>query len=133
MESLQRKCLGQFEGFYLASWRGLGSVLILIALINILYILLQVIYNLYFHPLCKLPGPQLWIAFPILRYYAQIRGHLDRNICDFHEKYGNCVRWAPNQVTFTSAQAWKDIYGHGHAELQKHFPEGSGMDASNIM
>ena len=47
-------------------------------------------------------------------------------IRDFHNRYGPRVRIAPNELTFTSGQAWKDIYAHGHAELPKYFPPGSG-------
>lgn len=37
----------------------------------------------------------------------------------FHEKYGEVVRFGPNEVSFITAQAWKDIYGHGHRQLPK--------------
>jgi cytochrome P450 len=38
---------------------------------------------------------------------------------DFHNRYGNVVRYGPSQVSFISAEAWKDIYGHGHRQLPK--------------
>lgn len=37
----------------------------------------------------------------------------------FHEQYGEVVRFGPNEVSFITAQAWKDIYGHGHRQLPK--------------
>ncbi|CAI7649359.1 unnamed protein product [Penicillium glandicola] len=37
----------------------------------------------------------------------------------FHERYGEVVRFGPNEVSFITAQAWKDIYGHGHRQLPK--------------
>ena len=82
------------------------------------------------HPLHRFPGPKLWIAFPILRNLEAISGRLDFRVRDFHEQYGDCVRWAPDELTFTSARAWKDIYGHGHTELPKYFPKGSGMEGT---
>jgi Cytochrome P450 len=36
-----------------------------------------------------------------------------------HEKYGPVVRLAPDELSFASADAWKDIYGH-RAGLQHH-------------
>lgn len=125
--------------FRITSWKGLlctavGSILV----VKIGLICLTAIYSLYFHPLRKIPGPKLWIAFPIVKSIAQLRGQLDFQIRAFHEKYGEVVRIGPDAVTFTSPQAWKDIYGHGHAELAKHFPRGTahgddGAGASDII
>lgn len=84
----------------------------------IVYYLICAIYNVYFHPLSRFPGPKSWIAFPILRHIGAARGLLDERIRTFHEKYGEVVRYAPFEVSFITADAWRDIYGHGHA-LQK--------------
>jgi cytochrome P450 len=40
---------------------------------------------------------------------------------EFHNRYGNIVRYGPSKVSFITAEAWKDIYGHGHRQLQKDF------------
>ena len=113
------------SGLHLAVWRGMAFVLISILLLQTLYFILQAIYNLYLHPLRSFPGTKSWIVFPILRDFAQLKGQFDHKIQEFHEKYGGVVRWAPNEISFTSPQAWKDIYGHGHAELLKYFPDGA--------
>lgn len=112
--------------FRITSWQGLLSTIIGILAVNIGLTCLTAIYNLYFHPLCRIPGPKMWIAFPILKSIAQLQGQLDFKIRALHERYGDVVRVAPNELTFTSPQAWKDIYGHGHAELAKFFPKGTG-------
>lgn len=41
-----------------------------------------------------------------------------------HKQYGDVVRIAPNYLSFTDAEAWKDIYGfrHGKPEMDKHRP-----------
>jgi hypothetical protein len=83
------------------------------------YCLFYAIYNVYFHPLSALPGPRLWIAFPILRNISSIRGTYDIDIRKFHNHYGEVVRYGPNQVSFITATAWKDIYGHKHPQLPK--------------
>lgn len=38
-----------------------------------------------------------------------------------HEKYGPVIRLSPNELAFTSAAAWQDIYGHrnGRQDLNK--------------
>lgn len=89
--------------------------------------LIQATRNLFLHHLSKYPGPKLWIAFPTTKHIAQIRGHFDFNIRDAHEKYGNVIRIGPNELVFTTAAAWKDIYGYGHPELPKYFPTRSGV------
>ncbi|KAJ5395169.1 uncharacterized protein N7487_009472 [Penicillium crustosum] len=61
----------------------------------------------------------MWIAFPISRFIALSRGQLDAKMRDFHKTYGEVVRFGPNEVSFITAQAWKDIYGHGHQQLPK--------------
>ncbi|PYH89624.1 cytochrome P450 [Aspergillus ellipticus CBS 707.79] len=84
-----------------------------------IYNVIAVIYNLYLHPLRHIPGPKTWIAFPILRYISNIKGLLEIDTRAFHDKYGEAVRYGPDEVSFITAQSWKDIYGHGHQQLQK--------------
>ncbi|KAI0437905.1 cytochrome P450 [Xylaria telfairii] len=92
-----------------------------------------IVYNLYFHPLSQIPGPPLWIAFPILRKCRMVRGDADFTIRDLHVKYGEVLRVSPNEVYFLNPQAWKDIYGHGHAEFPKFYPEGVHMHPKKII
>ncbi|KAJ5970993.1 uncharacterized protein N7479_000911 [Penicillium vulpinum] len=61
----------------------------------------------------------MWIAFPISRFIALSRGELEAKMRYFHETYGEVVRFGLNEVSFITAQAWKDIYGHGHRQLLK--------------
>lgn len=76
------------------------------------------IYNLYFHPLRKFPGPKSWIAFPVLRYISGCRGDFDKILVQLHQKYGSVVRFCDDSLSFTTAQAWDDIYGYGHGTKQ---------------
>lgn len=111
-------------------WVSLGGLLAAFTAVFIIWtcsVLFQAIHDLFFHPLSCYPGPKLWIAFPITKSIAQIRGIFDFNICDAHEEYGHVVRIGPNELVFTTAAAWKDIYGHGHPELPKYFPTRSGV------
>ena len=76
------------------------------------------IYNLYLHPLKRYPGPKLWIAFPLFRYISACRGDFDSKMVKAHQKYGSVVRFCDDSLSFTTAQAWDDIYGHGHGQNQ---------------
>lgn len=69
-------------------------------------------YNIFFHPLRKYPGPKLWAVsrFPLAR--AQISGHSVRRILEFHERYGDIVRIAPDELSYNHPDAWSEIYGH---------------------
>lgn len=40
------------------------------------------------------------------------RGDLTFKLLPLHEKYGPVVRVAPDELSFTHPDAWKDIYGH---------------------
>lgn len=85
------------------------------------YAVLHTIYNLFFHPLRSFPGPFLFRASRLPFLYATLRGTLATDVLALYERYGPVVRLAPNELAFSSAQAWKDIYGHrpGGEELSK--------------
>ncbi|TGO07172.1 hypothetical protein BTUL_0316g00080 [Botrytis tulipae] len=97
------------------------SVAVLAACLYLLYTVISILRVLYYHPLSHIPGPRLWIAFPIFRHLALLRGRQDMELRALHQQYGEAVRFAPNEVSFITAQAWRDIYGHGHKQLPK-FP-----------
>ena len=79
------------------------------------------IYNLFFHPLAKFPGPRLNAASPLPGIFSLLRGRLPLDNKKLHEIYGSVVRVSPNELAFNSVQAWEDIYGHrpGHANMHK--------------
>lgn len=81
----------------------------------VLYQLGVAVYNVYFHPLAKFPGPKLWIAFPFLRHISGMRGDVEHEVYKLHEKYGEVVRHSDNEITFTTAEGWRDVYGHGRS------------------
>ena len=95
--------------------------------------LAQAVYNLCFHPLRRFPGPKLWIAFPIIKIYYLMRGTLDFKLREQHDRYGHVVRSSPDFLSFTSASAWKDIYGYGHPELPKQTVKDSTFNANQII
>ncbi|KAH6980600.1 cytochrome P450 [Ilyonectria sp. MPI-CAGE-AT-0026] len=67
---------------------------------------------MYLHPLRGYPGPKLYAAAIIPIYYQRLRGFGPQFTTELHKKYGPVVRIAPNQISYTDNQAWKEIYGH---------------------
>ncbi|CAJ2511464.1 Uu.00g070890.m01.CDS01 [Anthostomella pinea] len=82
----------------------LGSLLV--------WLLSTLVYNVYFHPLRKYPGPLLQRASGLpwaLRHSAGVQAFHTQKL---HDAYGPVVRIGPNHLSFTDPKAWKDIYGH---------------------
>ena len=48
-----------------------------------------------------------------------MRGQLDWSIKQFHDKFGDVVRFSPDELSFVGEQAWKDIYGARDPPLAK--------------
>jgi len=73
---------------------------------------LSVLYQAYFGPLSKFPGPPLR-AISLLPGSRTIwKGDGGHDVVALHEKYGPIVRVGPRELSFNGgAQAWKDIYG----------------------
>ena len=102
--------------------------------------LYRVLYNLFFHPLAKFPGPRLW-AISRFPYVVALRGgELVRVTKKLHDEYGPIVRIAPNELAFTDPQASRDIYGfrHGHKPFPKNplwipIPPKNGPRAPSIL
>lgn len=69
------------------------------------------LYNVFLHPLHSYPGP--WYA-RISRFwysYRFLRGTLSFDIKELHDKYGDVVRVAPNELSYANGDAWETIYG----------------------
>lgn len=85
----------------------------------------HILYNLYLHPLAGYPGPLLWRATLLPYVTTVIRGEVSYECKRHHEKYGDVIRIAPNELSYRNAEAWKDVYANrpGHALLPKevHF------------
>ncbi|KAI0143766.1 cytochrome P450 [Xylariaceae sp. FL1272] len=79
-----------------------------------------VIYNLFFHPLRKYPGPLLWRATAFPYKLALVQGTMGFHGPELHAKYGETVRIAPDELSYIQGQAYKDILGRpGKKEMLK--------------
>ncbi|GFF65623.1 isotrichodermin C-15 hydroxylase [Aspergillus lentulus] len=89
----------------------------------LLYFTALVFYNLYLHPLAKYPGPKSMAATRIPYMQLIVGGQYPQTIKKLHQKYGDVVRIAPDELSFTAGDAWKAIYGTrpGHGQKSKDF------------
>ncbi|KAF9890223.1 hypothetical protein FE257_006135 [Aspergillus nanangensis] len=87
----------------------------------LLYCITSIVYNVYFHPLSRFPGPFSHTISRIPYLYRSINGTLPFDMLELHRKYGNVVRVAPDELAFSHPDAWKDIMGHrkGDEEMAK--------------
>lgn len=72
--------------------------------------IITAIYNVYFHPLSKFPGPKSAAATPLPFIRRLINGHWVEWTTSLHEKYGEVVRIHPDELSVISASAWQEIY-----------------------
>ncbi|KAI0200638.1 isotrichodermin C-15 hydroxylase [Astrocystis sublimbata] len=99
-------------GIILAELPNFGSVALVAVVSVIAWQAATVVYNLFFHPLRKFPGPALQGASRLPWAIQQIFGvqaHITQRL---HEQYGPVVRIGPSHLSFTDVEAYKDIYGH---------------------
>lgn len=77
----------------------------------------SVIYNLYFHPLAKYPGPAYAAASSLSYWAVSVTGDLLPWIQRIHAQHPGspAVRLGPNKLSFITPQAWRDIYAAGAA------------------
>ncbi|EGX43285.1 hypothetical protein AOL_s00215g21 [Orbilia oligospora ATCC 24927] len=92
------------------------------------------VYRLFFSPLSAVPGPKLAAVTRLWILYHDYQDQRTDIVIDLHRKYGPVVRLAPNEVSFTSTTAVKDIYtGSGR---ESGFPKGkeivAGLLARNL-
>ncbi|KAL6835594.1 cytochrome P450 [Trichoderma sp. SZMC 28015] len=71
----------------------------------------QIIYNIYFHPLRHIPGPWLFRAKRLFYVIRFNQGRLSYDVHRWHAIYGPIVRIAPDELAFEDPDAFKDIYG----------------------
>ena len=79
------------------------------------------LYNLKFHPLSSYPGPKAAAATRLWHTRSLLSGRLPYDLERLHNQYGDVVRIAPNELSYTNSIAWKEIYGHrsGQPEMPK--------------
>ncbi|TKA75602.1 hypothetical protein B0A49_03864 [Cryomyces minteri] len=97
-----------------------SAIIVSLFLLLVLRFVGYALYNVFLHPLASFPGPKSAAASYIPQFIARGKGN-NQYIKELHDKYGSVVRIAPNELSFTNPQAWRDIYGHipGQKQLPK--------------
>lgn len=75
------------------------------------YQLWKLVYNAFFHPLRRFPGPKSAAISKIPFTLSIFKGTPHKWNHELHLKYGPVVRLAPNMLSFIDERAWKDIHG----------------------
>jgi len=75
-----------------------------------LYVFVTIVYNLFFHPLRRYPGPFLASISRLWSRIGNFHGCKSERIHAAHEKYGPIVRVGPNELSFANPAAVRDIY-----------------------
>ncbi|KAI4162110.1 MAG: hypothetical protein LQ342_004280 [Letrouitia transgressa] len=72
--------------------------------------LVTALYNIYFHPLAKYPGPR-FAAASILPYVRKlVDGHMADWLLNLHSTYGDIIRIKPDELSYIGPGAWQEIY-----------------------
>ncbi|KAI1653684.1 cytochrome P450 monooxygenase [Daldinia decipiens] len=102
---------------------------VLLACLVVGYMMWSVIYNLFFSPLRKVPGPILWAISPIPQGLSQCFGSPHIKIRELHQKYGDVVRTGPKSVSLLNHDAWRQVIGHRKAGQPENLKEASVFQA----
>ncbi|CAG7974547.1 unnamed protein product [Penicillium salamii] len=96
-------------------------VLVTGVITGILYIISKVVYNVFFHPLSRFPGPVEHKITRLAYSWKAARGTLPFDMLEMHKRYGDIVRIAPDELAFSHPDAWQEIMGHrkGQPEFTK--------------
>ncbi|KAI8951619.1 putative P450 monooxygenase [Xylaria longipes] len=103
---------------------------------TIVYLGSTAVYNVYFHPLARFPGPKARAISEWPYFRAMIDGADPQRILEMHNKYGPVVRVSPNELAFVRPGAFRDIYGYkkgGKPELSKDKKYFSGMGEPSLV
>ncbi|EUC37827.1 hypothetical protein COCCADRAFT_84517 [Bipolaris zeicola 26-R-13] len=83
-----------------------------LAILSVLFLLFtfRIIYNLFFSPLARIPGP-FWARITDLWHVRLIRTCSEHSaLHDLHARYGPLVRIGPSKLSVTDATAFRKIY-----------------------
>jgi len=77
------------------NWKLMSGVL---ASMLLVYFITNFIYNVFFHPYAKYPGPFLGKFTDLYAGYHAWKGDIHLDMWRCHMKYGDKVRYAPNRL-----------------------------------
>jgi len=111
---------------------GKSAILLLLAASGAVLVA-NAVYSLVVHPLSSVPGPRLCATTRFPYWIRVFRGRDVQYMHQLHERYGPVVRYGPNDLSFSSAQSWRDIHGHNKGQPAPPKAEDFGMQPANGM
>lgn len=99
------------------------SLPLLAITLGLAYVMCVTIYNLFFHPLSRYPGPWLWAVSDIPYSLVSISGDAHKRMLQIHMRYGPVVRVGPNTVFYSHPDATKEIRGHRKGNKAEHLKD----------
>jgi hypothetical protein len=91
----------------------------------VIYVTYYVIYQRYFHPLSRFPGPFLASLTDLWQVYQFLSLKQPYNLTDLHAQHGEFVRYGPDKLSVTCEDAITPLYQKGG----KSFPKTEFYDA----
>ncbi|KAJ6006631.1 hypothetical protein N7451_004575 [Penicillium sp. IBT 35674x] len=93
----------------------------------------SILYEVYFSPLRRFPGPRFWAISRIPLQISVLRGYNHLDVTALHDRYGPVVRISPNELAFNTPQAFRDIYGARPGgcfpkDRSRYIPPANGVD-----
>ncbi|EME80704.1 uncharacterized protein MYCFIDRAFT_139500, partial [Pseudocercospora fijiensis CIRAD86] len=101
----------------------------------VVYLVTVAIYNIFFYPLARFPRPRLRAVSELLYFLCLVRGDTPKKTLDLYNRYSPIVRVSPNELSFISPVAIKEIYGSilGRPELRKDNKYYSGIGEATLL
>jgi hypothetical protein len=118
--------------------------------VSVIYVILRCVYNLYFHPLRKIPGPKMAAMCSWYDFYSDIikGGTYLWQVKKMHDEYGTksmhtltachltlsagpIVRINPNEVHIDDPQFYPTIYSGGTRKVNKDVSTVAGFAVPN--
>jgi hypothetical protein len=89
------------------------QTIVIVATVSVAFFLYHVCWPLFLSPLARIPGTKPFALTKLRLAYEDYRGTRTRTIHRLHQEYGSVVRVGPNEVSFNSLTALRQIYGAG--------------------
>ncbi|EXJ71677.1 uncharacterized protein A1O5_05485 [Cladophialophora psammophila CBS 110553] len=103
-----------------------------LVLLGLLWSAGKAAYRLLFHPLRHVPGPFLARISVKWLIYHDLAGSRAVSLYAAHEKYGNIIRIAPDELSFSDHTVIKEIYSQGTTLLKSPFYSGLNEGLPNL-
>lgn len=95
--------------------------------------LAYIVYQRWFHPLAKYPGPFLASITDVWQVFEFLSLQQPYNLTKLHEKYGEFVRYGPDKLSVTCEDAIPLLYQKGGRHLTKtEFYDAYGAKIPNV-